>query len=82
LSKRNYPYPRKINSKMNILKKIHSFEYDKNRNKIFGIKSAIIWGHSKETNAIFPILYISKPKNISQSDFELLLDKIDITIRE
>jgi hypothetical protein len=65
----------------NILERISSFEYDKNRNKIFGIKSAIIWGHSKDTNSSFPIAYISKPKNVSQTDFELLLDKIDIEIR-
>jgi len=65
----------------NILEKISSFEYDKNRNKIFGIKSAIIWGHSKDTNSSFPMIYISKPKSVSQADFELLLDKIDIAIR-
>lgn len=65
----------------NILQKISSFEYDKNRNKIFGIKSAIIWGHSKDTNSSFPMIYISKPKSVSQADFELLLDKIDIAIR-
>jgi hypothetical protein len=66
----------------NILERIRSFEYDKNRNKIFGIKSAIVWGHSNETNSIFPLVYISKPRSISQEDFELLLDKIDITIRK
>lgn len=67
---------------MNILDKIKSFEFDKNRNKIFGIKSGIVWGHSNESNSIFPMLYISKPRNISQEDFELLLNKIDITIRK
>ena len=64
-----------------ILDKIRSFEFDKNRKKLFGIKSGIVWGHSKDTNSSFPILYISKPKDISQEDFELLLDKIDISIR-
>jgi hypothetical protein len=67
---------------VNILDKIKSFEFDKNRNKIFGIKSGIVWGHSNESNSIFPMLYISKPRNISQEDFELLLNKIDITIRK
>ncbi len=67
---------------MNILESIRSYEYDKNKTKVFGIKSAIIWGHSKNTNSSFPMLYISKPKNISQEDFELLLDSIDITIKE
>jgi hypothetical protein len=68
--------------KMTILEKIRSFEFDKNRTRIFGIKSAIVWGHSKDTNGSFPMLYISKPKNISQEDFEILLDKIDIEIRK
>jgi hypothetical protein len=67
---------------MNILDKIKSFEFDKNRNKIFGIKSGIVWGHSNESNSMFPILYISKPRNISKEDFELLLNKIDIKIRK
>jgi hypothetical protein len=67
---------------MNILDTIRSFEFDKNRNKIFGIKSGIVWGHSNKTNGTFPLLYISKPKHISQEDFELLLDKIDIGIRK
>ena len=63
-----------------ILDQIKSFEYDKNRKKLFGIKSAIIWGHSNRTNSIFPMLYISKPKHISQEDYELLLDKLQISI--
>jgi len=66
---------------MDILDKIKSFEYDQNRKFIFGIKSGIVWGYSKDTNGIFPILYISKPKSISKEDFDLLLSKIDITIR-
>ena len=65
---------------MNILDKIRSIEFDRNRNKVFGIKSGILWGHSKDTNGCFPLLYISKPKSISQEDFELLLDKITINV--
>jgi len=63
-----------------ILDQIKSFEYDKNRNSVFGIKSAIIWGHSNRVNGIFPMLYISKPKHISQEDYELLLDNLEIGI--
>ncbi len=66
---------------MNILDSIRSFEFDKNRKKIFGIKSGIVWGHSNKTNGSFPMLYISKPKSVSQEDFELLLEKLDISIR-
>lgn len=65
---------------MNILDSIRSFEFDKNRKFVFGIKSGIVWGHSNKSNSSFPMLYISKPKNISQEDFELLLDKIQIEI--
>jgi hypothetical protein len=65
-----------------ILESIKSFEFDKNRKKIFGIKSGIVWGHSNSTNGMFPMLYISKPRTISQEDFELLLDKIEISIRQ
>lgn len=66
----------------NILSKIKSFSYDKNRDGIFGLKSAIVWGNSKDTNSTFPMLYISKPKHISKKDYELLLDKIEITIKK
>lgn len=66
--------------KENILSTIKSFEYDKNRSNVFGIKSAIIWGHSNKSNSIFPILYISKPKHITQEDFEVLLDSLNIEL--
>ena len=65
---------------MSILDKIRSFEFDRNRTKIFGIKSAIVWAHSKEKSFMFPLLYISKPKNISQEDYEAVLDKLQISI--
>jgi hypothetical protein len=67
---------------MSIFDDIRAIEFDRNRDKIFRIKSGILWGHSKHTNGSFPLLYISKPKNISQADFELLLDNIDITMRK
>ncbi len=62
------------------LDKIKSMEYDKNRKKIFGIKSAIVWAHSNKTNVLYPVLYISKPKAISQEYYEYLLDRLEITI--
>ena len=64
-----------------IFDKIKSFEFDKNEQRIFGIKSGIIWGHSKKTNEMFPMLYLSKPKNISENDFKLLLNSIDIKFK-
>lgn len=64
---------------MSILNKLKSIEFDKNRTKIFGIKSGILWGNF-DNNSSSPLLYISKPKHISQEDFEILLDKIKITL--
>ena len=63
---------------MNIFDRIRSFEFDRNETHIYGIKSGIVWGHSKETNSCSPILYISKPKGVSQEDFELLLDCLEL----
>ena len=64
---------------MSIFEKYKDFEFDKNKEKIFGIKSGIVWGHSKTKNSISPLLYISKPKHVSQEDFEELLETIRIS---
>ena len=66
----------------NILDDIRAIEYDKNHRKLFGIKSAIVWGFSKHTNSCSPLLYISKPKHISQKDYEFLLDKLIIDMQK
>ena len=63
-----------------ILDNVKSIEFDKNLNHIFGIKSGILWAHSKDGSGTFPLLYISKPKNISREDFEALLERISITV--
>lgn len=63
---------------MSIFDKIRSIEFDRNKIKIFGIKSAVVWGHSKEENAAFPLLYVTKPKHISIEEYEELLDSMDI----
>lgn len=65
---------------MAITDKLKSIEYDTNKDKIFGIKSAILWGtYDRGTS---PLLYISKPKHISQEDFEYLIEHIDISLRK
>jgi len=66
---------------MSILDKIRSIEFDRNRKELFGIKSGIVWGHSKESNSSSPLLYISKPKSISKEDFEEILNKLEINIK-
>ena len=65
---------------MSLIKELISFEFDENRNKTFGIKSGIVWGRTNDSG-LSPILYISKPKHISKEDFDILLSKLDITIR-
>lgn len=67
---------------MSILNTIRSIEFDKNRRRLFGIKSGILWAHSKDTNGSYPLLYISKPKHITQEDFEILLDNLIINIKK
>lgn len=66
---------------MNSLSEIKSIEFDKNRNHIFGIKSGILWAHSKDNSGCSPLLYISKPKHISQEFYEFLLERLEINIK-
>ena len=68
--------------KVTILDKLKSIEFDRNRTHVFGIKSGILWGHSSEKNCSFPLLYISKPKSVSQEDFELLLNNLQIILKK
>ena len=63
---------------MSIFDKLKSFEFDRNKNRNFGRKCGIIWGNSKEGNFMFPLLYISKPKHVSEEEYKELLDSIDI----
>ena len=63
---------------MNITDKIQSIEFDKNEKHEFGIKSTIIWGHSNENNVTYPLLYISKPKHISEEDYRYMINKLEI----
>ena len=66
---------------MSILDDIRAVEFDRNKKGIFGLKSAILWGHSKNVNGCSPLLYISKPRNISREDFEKILDRLEINLR-
>jgi hypothetical protein len=64
---------------MGILSKLRSIEFDRNRNGIFGIKSAIIWGHHKDTNSSSALLYLTKPKHISNEDYNEMINSINIS---
>lgn len=68
-----------MENKKSITRRIDSIYFDKNEGKIFGIKSGILWANTK--NSTYPLLYISKPKNLSEEDYRYLLDKIEIEIK-
>jgi hypothetical protein len=72
-------YKKLHHRQMTIFDKYRDFEFDRNKNKIFGIKSGIIWGHSRKINSISPLVYISKPKHVSQEEFDEILEKIRIS---
>lgn len=65
---------------MDLFKNLESFELDKNKNKLFGLKCSIIWGNFKNGGTC-PIIYLRKPKHMLQEDFDLLLDSIHIQIK-
>lgn len=65
---------------MNFISKFKSFSFDKNRDKNFGIKSAILWGYETDSSC-GAIAYITKPKHVSQEDFDELLDSIKLSIK-
>ena len=67
---------------MSIFDELKAFSFDKNEQKQFGIKSAIVWGHAKDINEIYPILYISKPKHISEEHYRELVDALKIEFVE
>lgn len=61
--------------------KFLKIELDKNKNKIFGIRSAILWGFI-EDNVSCPIIYLRKPKYMSDEEFESILDRLEIKIKD
>lgn len=63
-----------------ILDDIKAFEFDKNKDHKYGLKSAIIWGYAKSVNSCSPLLYISKPKALTEEEFNDLLDRLNIYI--
>jgi len=60
---------------MNILHEIESFGID--RQNIWG-KSATIYANSAKSNSSYPLLYLRKPKGITDEQYQDLLDAIEI----
>ena len=67
---------------MGILSTVKSVYFDRNEDKIFGIKSGILWGYSNRNNSMFPLLYFSKPKSVTEDDFKEILSRLEINMLE
>lgn len=61
-----------------ILDDIDTIEFDRNKEQILGVKSAILWGH--KGSSATPLMYFRKPKNMPQEDFDNILDNLQINI--
>ena len=61
-----------------LLSRLKSISCDKNKSGFAGIKSAIIWGNTER--GTYPLLYIKKPKHLSQEDFDEILSNLEVTL--
>lgn len=67
-----------MNETKDIFDGLKYIEFDSNRNKQYGIKSAIVWGNYGQS--IKPLVYVSKPRFMTEHDFERLLKRMDVNI--
>lgn len=44
------------------------------------VKSPIIWGH--KGGAIYPLCYLTKPRSVSDDEWELFLDGFSFTVKK
>ncbi|HAE88180.1 TPA: hypothetical protein DCG86_09185 [Candidatus Marinimicrobia bacterium] len=65
-----------------IFEKFDRYEYDRNLEHRLGIKSGILYGYQPESVVVFPLAYISRPRNMSEKDFRWVLDNIKIEVAE
>lgn len=65
-----------------ISEKFDRYEYDRNLEHQRGIKSGILYGYRPWSMEIFPLAYISRPRNMSEKDFRWVLDNIKIEVAE
>lgn len=55
-----------------------NYEFDSNKEHIFGIKSEIIWEtHNSRSRAM---VYLRKPKNVTEEEYRDFLRSVTITI--
>ena len=62
-----------------IFDNIRGFELYKNEDKNFNIKSAIIFGIDKKGDCAGSLLYLTKPKHITEEQYKELISRIKIT---
>jgi len=63
-----------------ISEKFGRYEYDKNLEHRLGIKSGILYGYQPESVVVFPLAYISRPRNMNLEDFKWVLENIEIRV--
>ena len=66
---------------MSIFDKLSSFFIERNlktARKTFRRKSGIIFAMREGTGTFYPIMYLSKPKGVTEEEFQELLNHIDI----
>ncbi len=49
--------------------------------KLFRTSNGILWADQNGDHAYYPILYLKKPKHLSDEEFQKLLDKLEITFK-
>ncbi len=50
--------------------------------KLFRTSNGILWADQNGRNQYYPILYLKKPKYLSEEEFQKLLDKLEITFKD
>jgi hypothetical protein len=60
-------------------KKLRAYSVTKRGEDDF-VKSAVVYGHLLERNASFPLMYLQKPKHITDEQFDKLVEGVKLTI--
>lgn len=66
---------------MGIFDKVDQFSMNrdlKDNFRVYRRKSAIVFGQKDESNIAYPIMYLSRPRWISEEDFQELVNSIQI----
>jgi hypothetical protein len=58
-----------------------SKELREHNKKIFRTSNGVLWADQIGDPRYYPILYLKKPKHLSEEEFQKLLDKLEITFK-